>query len=115
MFDRRFIHDFDWGLVGLTVLLASLGLLTLYSVVTAGADTALKAIYVKQLIWFSAGLLFMVVSILFNYKLFDRNAPAIYIFCILLLIATLFFGKYVGGSQRWLAWLPFRSLALLYP
>ena len=102
MFDRRFIHYFDWGLVGLTILLGSLGLLTLYSVVTAGAESAMKAIYLKQLIWFSAGLLFMAVSILFNYKLFDRNAPAIYICCILLLIATLFFGKYVGGSKRWL-------------
>ena len=102
MFDRRFTQYFDWGLLGLTVLLASLGLLTLYSVVTAGAMSAMKALYLKQLIWFGVGLMFMVVSLLFNYKLLDRYAHVIYVFCILLLVATLFFGKYVGGSKRWL-------------
>lgn len=102
MFDRRFVQYFDWGLLGLAVLLGGLGLLSLYSVVTAGAMTAQKILYLKQLIWFGAGLLLMVVSYLFNYKLLDRYAQAIYVFCILLLIAVLFFGKYVSGSQRWL-------------
>ncbi len=102
MFDRRFVQYFDWGLLGLAVLLGGLGLLSLYSVVTAGAMTAQKILYLKQLIWFGAGLLLMVVCFLFNYKLLDRYAHAVYVFCILLLIAVLFFGKHVSGSQRWL-------------
>ena len=33
MFDRRYVQYFDWGLLGLAVLLGSLGLLMLYSAV----------------------------------------------------------------------------------
>jgi len=102
MFDRRFVQYFDWGLFGLAVVLGSFGLLTLYSVVNAGAVTPLKILYLKQMIWFGAGLVLMVISFLFNYKLLDRYAYAVYIFCVLLLIAVMFFGKYVGGSKRWL-------------
>jgi len=102
MFDRRFVQYFDWGLLGLAVVLGSFGLLTLYSVVNAGALAPQKILYLKQMIWFGAGLVLMVISFLFNYKLLDRYAYAVYIFCVLLLIAVLFFGKYVGGSKRWL-------------
>jgi len=102
MFDRRFVQYFDWGLFGLAVVLGSFGLLTLYSVVNTGAVTPLKILYLKQMIWFGAGLVLMVISFLFNYKLLDRYAYAVYIFCVLLLIAVMFFGKYVGGSKRWL-------------
>jgi rod shape determining protein RodA len=102
MFDRRFVHYFDWGLLGLAVVLGSFGLITLYSVVNAGALAPQKILYLKQMIWFGAGLMLMVISFLFNYKLLDRYAYAVYIFCVLLLIAVLFFGKYVGGSKRWL-------------
>jgi rod shape determining protein RodA len=102
MFDRRFVQYFDWGLHGLAVVLGSFGLITLYSVVNAGALAPQKILYLKQMIWFGAGLVLMVISFLFNYKLLDRYAYAVYIFCVLLLIAVLFFGKYVGGSKRWL-------------
>jgi rod shape determining protein RodA len=102
MFDRRFVQYFDWGLLGLAVVLGSFGLITLYSVVNAGALAPQKILYLKQMIWFGAGLMLMVISFLFNYKLLDRYAYAVYIFCVLLLIAVLFFGKYVGGSKRWL-------------
>jgi rod shape determining protein RodA len=43
-----------------------------------------------------------VISFLFNYKILDRWALTIYVIGILLLIAVLFFGKYVSGSRRWL-------------
>ena len=36
MIDRRLVEYFDWGLLGLTVLLGCFGILTLYSAVTAG-------------------------------------------------------------------------------
>ncbi len=102
MFDRRFVQYFDWGLLGLALLLGCLGLLTLYSVVTAGAQTPEKMLVIKQLVWFCAGMVLMILSLLFNYKLLDRWAYTIYAVCVLLLIGVLFFGKYVSGSRRWL-------------
>ena len=102
MFDRRLIQYFDWGLLGLAVLIGCIGLLTLYSAVTAETPAPQKILFFKQMLWFCIGLLAMVTAFLFNYKMLDRWAQPIYFGCILLLIAVLFFGRYVGGSRRWL-------------
>ncbi|MGD8953227.1 MAG: FtsW/RodA/SpoVE family cell cycle protein, partial [Desulfobacterales bacterium] len=102
MFDRRFVQYFDWGLLGLAIVLGGLGLTTLYSVVTADAMTLEKTLYFKQMLWFCGGLVLMVITCLFNYKLLDRYAVVVYIFCLATLVAVLLFGKYAGGSKRWL-------------
>ena len=100
MFDRKFIQYFDWGLLGLVLSLSCLGFITLYSVATAGEATLDKMFYIKQLVWLCAGLILMVFSFLFNYKLLNRWAYTIYAVCILLLIAVLFLGKYVVPQQQ---------------
>ncbi len=87
--------------------MAALGFVTLYSAVTAGPQFPQKIIYTKQLIWNSAGLMLMAISFLFNYKLLERWSALIYIICICMLICVLFFGKYAGGSRRWLGFGPF--------
>ena len=102
MIDRRFVKYFDWGLLGLTFLLAFLGLLTLYSAVTSSSAAPQKILYIKQMIWYGIGLGAIVFSLFFNYKLLDRWAPVIYIGCISLLIYVLIFGKYVAGARRWI-------------
>lgn len=102
MFDRRLIKFFDWGLLGLTFFIGFLGLVILYSAVMAGDPGPQKILCIKQLIWYSAGLIVMVLSFLFNYKLLGKWAYAIYLICIILLIAVLFFGTYAGGARRWL-------------
>lgn len=102
MFDRRLVQNFDWGLVGLTLLLGAVGLMTLYSAVTAGMTDPQKVLYLKQLVWFGIGLIAMVISFLFDYKVLDRWAMVFYLMGIALLVGVLFFGKYVGGSKRWL-------------
>jgi rod shape determining protein RodA len=102
MIDRRFVKYFDWGLLGLTVFIAGLGLIALYSAVVSNTASPQKTLYFKQLIWYSAGISVMVLSFLINYKTLDRWAPAIYILCMLLLISVLIFGKHVGGARRWL-------------
>jgi rod shape determining protein RodA len=102
MFDRRLVQYFDWGLIGVTVLIGCVGLLTLYSAVTAETPTPQKVLFYKQLLWFSVGLIAMVTTFLFNYKMLDRWAHPIYFACIALLLAVLLIGKYAGGSRRWL-------------
>lgn len=102
MFDRRLIRYFDWVLLGLTIIFGFLGLVILYSAVMAGDPGTQKILCIKQLIWYSVGLVLMVASFLFNYKMLERWAHAIYVICIMLLIAVLFFGSYAGGARRWL-------------
>jgi len=102
MFDRRLVQNFDWGLFGIAVLIAGIGLVTLYSAVTAETPSPQKILFLKQLLWFAVGLIAMVASFLFNYKLLDRWSQPVYLISILLLVAVLLIGKYVGGSKRWL-------------
>lgn len=102
MFNERPLKYFDWGLLGITLLLGLIGIITLYSVVTAGASAPQKILCIKQAVWFFTGLMAMVISIFFNYKMLDQLGPGIYLLAIVLLIGVLFFGKYVGGSRRWL-------------
>jgi len=103
MFDRRLVQYFDWGLLGLTLLLGAIGLIILYSAVTAGMPDPQRVLFLKQLIWFCVGIVVMVACFLFDYKILERWALPFYIFCILLLVAVLILGKYAGGSRRWLA------------
>lgn len=107
MFDRRLVTYFDWSLLGLTLLLGALGLITLYSAAMADISTQQQIIYIKQLVWYCVGLVAMVIAFLFNYKILDRWAHVIYLICITLLICVFFFGKNIGGSRRWLLLGPF--------
>lgn len=91
----------------MTAIIAAMGLVTLYSAVHAGGGTAQSALFTKQLIWYGAGAVVMVAAFLFNYKSYERWGYFIYAFCVVLLVAVLVFGKYVGGSKRWLALGPF--------
>jgi hypothetical protein len=69
MFDRRLVQYFDWGLLGLVVLIGCIGLATLYSAVTAETPAPQTMIFYKQLVWFAVGMGAMMVAFLFNYKL----------------------------------------------
>ena len=102
MFDRRLLHYFDWGLLALAVLLSSIGMLVLYSAVTAETPAPQKIIFYKQFVWFSIALVAMTIAFVFNYKLLDRWGQPVYVLCLLLLVWVLLFGKYIGGSRRWL-------------
>ena len=102
MIDRRLIEHFDWGFLAIVAAIAAIGLLTLYSAVTADASGPQTILFYKQIIWFAAGLVAMVVSFSFNYKLLDRWAYPLYAGCVLLLLWVLLHGKLVGGSRRWL-------------
>jgi rod shape determining protein RodA len=104
MIDRRLLQHFDWVLLGLTLVLGGIGILTLYSAATANVDTAgVKGlVYLRQSYWLAVGSGIMILLALFSYRWLKRFALPIYCFSIGLLVAVLFVGKEVSGSQRWL-------------
>ncbi len=94
--DRRLIANFDWVLLILTLLLAGVGLVNLYSA------TADEGVYLRQLYWILVGLGAMLVTLAIPYQRLESAAYFFYAANILLLAAVLVIGKTVGGSQRWL-------------
>jgi rod shape determining protein RodA len=102
MFDRRLIQYFDWGLLGLTTLIVSIGLVALYSALNVEETSPERILFTKQLVWYGCGLVGMVISFLFSYKSIERWGHVIYIISMGLLIFVVFFGRVVAGSKRWL-------------
>ena len=90
MFDRRLLQCFDWGLLALTLSIGAIGLVALYSAVSAGVAEPDLLLFRKQLIWYGIGLGAMVFCFLFDYKQFERFANFIYLASVGSLTAVLF-------------------------
>ena len=101
MIDRRYITNFDWPLLGVVLLLSMLGVLNLYSAGHSATDST-STVYLRQLYWLGLSGVIMVVVLSFDYRRIADWAPYIYAGTIITLIAVLFVGKTVSGSQRWL-------------
>jgi len=103
MFDRRLIRYFDWVLLLVLLILATISILNLYSATYSIRDLGGSRIFTKQIYWFliGFGVFFSMTS--FNYNALERYAYPIYFLSISLLILVLFAGKVTSGSQRWLS------------
>lgn len=103
MFDRRLIENFDWGFLILILLIGTVGLVILYSALSAGSDTgAIHVLFKKQMIWMGIGLVIMMICMVFDFRELDKLSLFIYIMCVGLLVSVLLFGQLGGGSRRWL-------------
>jgi rod shape determining protein RodA len=104
MIDRRLLQHFDWLFLGLTLVIGGIGILTLYSAVSANTDMTevRRLIYVRQSYWLAISSGVMIILVLFSYRWLSRLAFPIYGVSLGLLIAVMFLGKEVSGSQRWL-------------
>jgi rod shape determining protein RodA len=102
--DRNRLKDFDWLLPILTLLLVSLGLLTIYSA-TYKPDIAgfLTSYCRKQMIWFGVSLLLAAVFFLLHYNFLYQLAYPLYGLGILLLVAVELVGSNHMGATRWLS------------
>lgn len=101
MIDRRLITNFDWTLLGATLLLTALGVLNLYSA-SYSVGSSGTSVYMKQIYYILLGLFTILIILQIDYKNIERYAYWIYAFSILLLIAVLVVGKSGGGAKRWI-------------
>ena len=97
MIDRRLIQNFNWSLMSFIFLLILLGLIPLHS--AAGSNH----LYIRQLIWYCIGFASLMVVVAVDYKYIEKYAYLIYGSGICMLIGVLLFGRYAGGSKRWLS------------
>ncbi len=98
----RGLDEFDWCFCGLVLALASLGVLTIYSV-TAAQSGHRFPIYVKQALWVGVGTLAFLVLSRIDYHKLARWSYLLYGMALILLAVVFFVGKSSRGAQRWLA------------
>ena len=99
MAQYRSIRDIDWSLVAIALLIASIGVLQIFS---ATHDTRWQDAWWKQIIWIAVGLALMWVVTAFDYHMLLGQIPWLYALSITALIAVLAVGRLVFGSRRWI-------------
>jgi rod shape determining protein RodA len=102
MIDRRMLLNIDWMLILMVLGISAWGLVTVYSATHGRLETHLDDLYLKQIYWFGAGLVLMVVVTLVDYQLLSRGAYLLLVLGILLLIAVFLVGRVASGARRWL-------------
>lgn len=101
MFDRRLVGNFDWVLLGLVLLTATVGIANLYSSTSSWNLSGLP-IYIKQSYWLGIGFIIAISLTLFSYRHLEHMAMITYIGCICVLGSVLILGKTSMGATRWI-------------
>jgi rod shape determining protein RodA len=97
--DRRSVQNFDWVLFGLVVVLVSIGLVNLYSATYSGAG--ISDVVRRQLLSLALGVAVLVVTVVIDYRHYERLALPFFGVSLGLLAATLVVAP-TRGSQSWL-------------
>lgn len=99
------VFFFDYTLLFITLFLLAFGLLMVYSTSSYVAELKFgraNYYFVKQLRNTLLGLVAMIIAANFDYKIYKRFAPWIYLLSLALVFAVLVVGKEINGSKRWI-------------
>ena len=99
-FDRRLLIHFDWVLLGAVCLLATIGILNLYSS-TSSWEVGTPA-YLKQIYWLGIGLVIALAVCTIDYRHLEYLGFPLYGLNLGLLVFVLLFGKTSMGATRWI-------------
>ena len=105
--DRRLIAHFDWTVFALSIVLALVGILTIYSSSYSLTEQTTGGLAVRQLWWLVAGIVAMLFTLALDYHHMERLVYPFFAAVLLLLLLVLVVGSVGGGSQRWLHLGPF--------
>ncbi len=101
--DRRLIKNFDWVMFSISILIALIGIMTIYSATRPLVAEEHSVFYIKQASWLMLGIIALFLIVSFDYVWLSRFSLHLYILGIILLITVLIIGKTGMGAQRWLS------------
>jgi rod shape determining protein RodA len=94
--------DFDIALFGATLGLVLIGILFIFSSGMTVDGVLVSNEFVKQIIWATLGAGILILFSLIDYARFRDYSLYIYLFFILVLVYTRFFGRVVNGARSWI-------------
>jgi rod shape determining protein RodA len=106
MTEGRELDTFDWWFVGIVTAIATLGVLTIYSVTYSQPGMRIP-LYARQVIWLGLGVAAFALMFSVDYHKIARLAYVLYALVLILLVVVLFMGKSSRGAQRWIPIGPF--------
>lgn len=93
---KREFKNMEWGMLIVAIILSIIGLVALFSATQETGYDEFK----KQIIWFIASIIIMVIVMLINYEMLVKLSPIFYGIFIILLIGVLFTTP-VNGATSW--------------
>jgi rod shape determining protein RodA len=96
----RELLGIDYLLLLSAILLTMTGILFIYSSGINAEGELVSQEYARQIIWASVGFVVIIILTAIDYQRFYRLSPYMYVGILLLLIYTVFFGRYVQGARR---------------
>jgi rod shape determining protein RodA len=100
--DRRLLHNFDWIMLSVSILISLIGILTIYSATRPLAAEEHSVFYIKQVTWLILGLAALFLIVGFDYIWLSRFSTPLYVTGIVLLITVIIIGKMGMGAKRWI-------------
>ena len=97
---RRFFQGLDYPLLGLTLVVSSLGVAMIAS---ATQGTKLQGLWTGQLGAIGVGLVLLLVAAATDYRRLADRAPFLLGVALVLLLATLALAPRIAGTKRWLS------------
>jgi len=102
LIEQRFIRHFDYLCCILTALIASIGLLFVFSA-TYSTEQPFSLFFKKQAFGLAAGVLIYIICSCINFRVLLRWGYFAYLVVIGLLIFTIIKGSFGMGAQRWIS------------
>lgn len=98
---RRLVDDFDWPLFLVVAVVATIGVMNLYSA-TSARTGALSELYIQQIYWVAVGAGAATIVASIDYRVYERYAYGAYVTSIVALILVFLLGRSIRGTHRWI-------------
>jgi rod shape determining protein RodA len=99
MFDRRLLANFDWMLLLLTLTIAMLGVLSIYS--ASQGYPGQSQFWLRQLYWIGMGLIAGFLVLLVDFRTIGQWSYLFHGAVVLSLVGLLLYGSGRGQVERW--------------
>src|SRR5512138_2624255 len=100
--DRRLITHFDWTFVGTILVMAGIGILSIYSANAFATSAFRKSLYLRQTTWLALGLAGLALACTVSYRNLARFAYVLFGLSFAALFVVLVLGHTGLGAQRWI-------------
>ena len=105
---KKYLFETDYVLLATILVLACIGIFSIYSAGYNSYTNETDNFYKRQLIWLFLGLVSFFVMSYVNYRKLIRFVPIIYGIGVFILLIVLILGHIKMGAQRWIGIGPFR-------
>jgi rod shape determining protein RodA len=99
---RKAFAEMDFAILGVTLALTVLGVLSIYSSGLTAEGAHVSNEYIKQIVWAISGLLLLAIVSLIDYQRMKDYSFFIYLFFLLVILYVRFFGHEVNGARSWI-------------